>query len=185
MVPEMSVKRLELMKELVPGITRVLVLSFLADPIAPIQVKAMEAAAPALGLKLQVENIRTADDLPVAFDAAIRERAQGLLITEESIFSVHRARTNELAARHKLPAIYPFPLPVTDAGGLMAFTVISAPELHRQAAEYIDRLLKGAKVSDLPIQQPRQFELVINLNAAKIGHTIPATLLSRATEVIE
>src|SRR4249919_3146329 len=166
MVPQLAVKRLELLTELVPGISRVLVLSFLADPIAPVQVKAMERAARALGLTLQVHDIRTVDDLPVAFEAASRGRAEGALITEESMFLVHRARVTELAAQYKLPAIYPFLLPVTDAGGLMAYTV-RAPELHRNAAAYVDRILKGAKVSDLPVQQPTQFEFVINLKTAK------------------
>jgi putative ABC transport system substrate-binding protein len=167
MVPELAVKRLELLKELVPGISRVLVLSFLADPIAPIQVKALEGAVPA------------------AFEAASRAHAEGALITEESMFIVHRARVTELAARHKLPAVYPFLLPVTDAGGLMAYTV-KAPALHRNAAAYVDRVLKGAKVADLPVQQPTQFELVINLKTAKaLGLEVPPTLLARADEVIE
>ena len=185
MVPEMAVKRLELVKELVPGISRVLVLSFLADPIAPVQVKAMERAAGSLGLTLQVQDIRTVDDIPVAFEAASRGRAEGLLITEESMFIVHRARVTELAAQYKLPAIYPFLLPVTDAGGLMAYTV-RAPELHRNAAAYVDRILKGAKVADLPVHQPTQFELVINLKTARaLGLDVPPTLLARADEVIE
>jgi putative ABC transport system substrate-binding protein len=185
MVPEMAVKRLELVKELVPGISRVLVLSFLADPIAPVQVKAMERAAGPLGLTLQVQDIRTVDDIPVAFEVASRARAEGALITEESMFIVHRARVTELAAQHKLPAIYPFLLPVTDSGGLMAYTV-RASELHRNAATYVDRILKGAKVTNLPVQQPTQFEFVINLKAAQaLRLTIPPTLLSRATEVIE
>jgi len=185
MVPEMAVKRLELLRELVPGITRVLVLSFLGDPIAPLQVKAMEAAAPSLGVTLQVQDIRTAEDISGAFNAANQAGAQGALVTEESMFIVHRARVSELAAQHKVPTIFPFLLPVTDTGGLMAFAV-KASELHRQAAVYVDRVLKGAKPSDLPVQQPTQFELVINLNAAKaLGLTVPPTLLSRATEVIE
>jgi putative ABC transport system substrate-binding protein len=185
MVPELAVKRLELLKELVPGISRVLVLSFLADPIAPIQVKALEGAAPSLGVTLLVQDIRTADDIPAAFEAASRAHAEGALITEESMFIVHRARVTELAARHKLPAVYPFLLPVTDAGGLMAYTV-KAPALHRNAAAYVDRVLKGAKVADLPVQQPTQFELVINLKTAKaLGLEVPPTLLARADEVIE
>ncbi len=185
MVPQLAVKRLELLKELVPGISRVLVLSYLADPIAPIQVKAMEGAASSLGVTLQVQDIRTADDIPAAFAAASRSGAQGALITEESMFIVHRARVTELAARHKLPAVYPFLLPVTDANGLMAYTV-KASELHRHAAAYVDRLLKGAKVIDLPVQQPTQFEFVINVRTAKaLGLTIPAPLRLRATELIE
>ena len=185
MVPELAVKRLELLKELVPGIARVLVLSFLSDPIGPLQVKAMEGAARSLGVVLQVHDIRTADDIPAAFQAGAREGAEGLLVTAESIFIVHRARVSELAARYKLPAVYPYLLPVTDAGGLTAYDV-KAPVLHRSAAAYVDRILKGAKVSDLPVQQPTQFELVINLKTAKaLGLEIPPTLLARADEVIE
>jgi putative ABC transport system substrate-binding protein len=185
MVPQLAVKRLELLKELVPGISRVLVLSFLADPIAPIQVKALEGAARSLGVALQVQDIRTADDLPAAFAVASRARAQGVLITEESMFIVHRARVTELAARHKLPTVYPFLLPVTDANGLMAYTV-RTPELHRNAAAYVDRILKGSKVIDLPVQQPTKFDLVVNLKTAKaLGLTIPESLLQRADQVIE
>ena len=101
------------------------------------------------------------------------------------MFIVHRARVTELAARHRLPAVYPFLLPVTDAGGLMAYTV-KAPELHRNAAVYVDRILKGAKAADLPVQQPTQFELVINLKAAKaLGIDVPAELVARSDRVIE
>jgi putative tryptophan/tyrosine transport system substrate-binding protein len=185
MVPQLAVKRLELLKELLPGLSRVLVLSFLADPIAPIQVRAMEGAARSLGVALQVENIQTADDLPRAFAAASRAGAQGAVITEESMFIVHRARVTELAAQYKLPAVYPFLLPVTDAAGLMAYTV-KASELHRNAAAYVDRILKGAKIADLPVRQPTQFELVINLKTAQaLGIVIPAPLRFRATELIE
>ena len=185
MVPELAAKRLELLKELVPGISRVLVLSYLADPIAPLQVKAMEQVAPSMGVSLQVRDIRTADDIPAAFNDGTRESAEGLLITTESMFIVHRARIADLAARHRLPAIYPFRLPVTEAGGLMAYDV-KAPDLHRQAATYVDRILKGARPSQLPIQQPAKFELVINLRTAKaLGLDVPAALLARADEVIE
>ena len=185
MVPEMAVKRLELLRELIPGISRVLVLSFLADPIAPIQVKAMEEAARSLGLTLQVRDIRAADDIAAAYEAGDRARSEGVLVTEESMLIVHRARLTELAARYKLPAVYPFLLPVTDAGGLIAYAV-HAPELYRNAATYVDRILKGARVSDLPVQQPTKFDLVINLKTAKaLSLTIPPTLLARADEVIE
>src|SRR5207342_3875046 len=106
----------------------------------------------------------------------------GLLVTGESMFIVHRARVADLAARHKLPAVYPFLLPVTDAGGLMAYDS-SAPELHRRAAAYVDLILKGAKPSNLPVQQATKFDLVINLKTAKaLGISIPATILSRATD---
>ena len=101
------------------------------------------------------------------------------------MFIVHRARLTELAVRYRLPAVYPFLLPVTETGGLMAYAV-HAPELHRNAAVYVDRILKGAKIAELPVQQPTKFDLAINLKAAKaIGLDVPATLLARATEVIE
>ena len=185
MVPQIAAKRLELMKELVPGISRVLVLSFGADPIAPLQLKAMEAAASKLGLTLQVQYIRTVEDITRAFSAGTRAGAQGVLVTQESMFVVHRALVTELAARHKMPAIYGFVLSVTDAGGLMAFTA-NTSELHRQAAVYVDRILKGAKPSDLPVQQPMRFDMVINLKTAKaLGLTIPPSIVVRATQVIE
>jgi putative ABC transport system substrate-binding protein len=133
MVPQLAVKRLELLKELVPGLSRVRVLSVLADPIALIQVKAMEAAAGPLHVALQIHDIRTADDIPTAFAEAHRAHAEGVVVTEESMFAVHRARLTELAAQNRMPAVYPFPLPVTDAGGLMAYTV-KASELYRNAA---------------------------------------------------
>jgi putative tryptophan/tyrosine transport system substrate-binding protein len=184
-VPELAVKRLELLKELVPAISRVLVLSYLTDPIAPLQVKAMEAAAPSLGLTLQIHDIRTGDDIPKAFEAATKAGAEGAVLTYESMFIVHRARVTESAARHNLPVIHPFRLLVTDAGGLMSYDAIPS-DLHRQAAIYVDRILKGAKPSDLPVQQPARFELAVNLKTAKaLGLTIPPTLLARADEVIE
>ena len=202
MVSDLAAKRLGLLKEAVPGISRVLVLSYLSDPIALAQVKALKEAAPLLGVTLQIHDIRTADDLPAAFDAAAKERAEGLLTTAESIFIVHRARVTDLAARHRLPAIYPYSIQVVDAGGLMAYDIgcsdrqaeaagrklceAQAPDLQRSAAAYVDRILKGAKPSDLPIQQPAKFELVINVKTAKsLGLTISASFLLRADQLIE
>jgi putative tryptophan/tyrosine transport system substrate-binding protein len=185
MVPELATKRLELLKDAVPTISRVLVLTYLVDPIAPLQVKAMTEAAPSLGITLQVRDVRSADDLPAAFDGAVREGADGLIVTAESIFVTHRARVSELAARHRLPAMYPFAIQVREGGGLMAYDVI-APDLHKRAASYVDRILKGAKPSDLPVQQPAKFELVVNLKAAEaLGLTFPPNFLERADEVIE
>ena len=120
MTSELAAKRLALLKEVAPRISRVLVLSYLEDPIAPPQLKALKEAAAPLGVTLQIRDIRTADDLPAAFDAGATERAEGLLTTAESIFLVHRARVTELAGRHRLPAIYPYSPFVIDAGGLMA-----------------------------------------------------------------
>ena len=168
-----------------PGISRVLVLTYLADPIAPLQVKAMTEAAPSLGVMLQVHDIRSADDLPAAFDAAASEGAEGLIVTGETIFVTHRARVSELAARHRLPAMYAFLIQVGDGGGLMGYVTVPS-ELQRLDVGYVDRILKGAKPSDPPVQQPTKFQLVINLKAAEaLGLTIPPTLLARADEVIE
>jgi len=202
MVSDLAAKRLELLKEAVPGISRVLVLSYLSDPIAPAQVKALKEAAHSLGVTLQIHDIRTPDDLPAAFDAAAKERAEGLLTTAESIFIVQRSRVTDLAARHRLPAMYPYSIQVVDAGGLMAYDIgcserqaeaagrklceAQAPDLQRSAATYVDRILKGAKPSDLPIQQPTKFELIINLKTAKaLGLTISESFLLRADELIE
>ena len=106
MAPSLAVKRLELLRELVPQISRVLVLSHLSDPIAAPQVKALEETAHSLGIKLQIRDIRTSGDLPVAFDAGVKELAEGVIATGESIFAVNRARMVELAARHRLPGVY-------------------------------------------------------------------------------
>jgi putative tryptophan/tyrosine transport system substrate-binding protein len=185
MSPEVAVKRLGLLKEAVPGISRVLVLTYLNDPIAQVQVKALKDAARSLGVTLQIHDIRSGDDLPAAFDGGAEERADGLLTTGENIFVVHRARVTELAARYRLPAIYPFSMLVDEAGGLMAYHV-NLPDLYRRAAMYVDRILKGAKPSELPIQQPTSFEFVVNLKTAKtLGLTFPPGLLAIADRVIE
>jgi putative tryptophan/tyrosine transport system substrate-binding protein len=184
MVPEVAAKRLGLLKEAIPGISRVLVLSYLADPIAPLQVKALEEAARSLGVTLQVHDIRTADDFPAAFDDAAKEHAEALLTTAESIFAAQRARVTELAARYKLPAMYCYSN-VVDIGGLMAYDV-SYPDVIRRAASYVDRILKGAKASDLPVEQPIKFEFSINLTTAKtLNLTIPPGVLAIADKVIE
>jgi putative ABC transport system substrate-binding protein len=182
--PALAAKRLELLKELVPQISRVLVLTYLDDPIAAPQVKALEERAASLGVKLQIQSIRTAEDLPAAFDAGINELAEGLVTTTESIFAVNRDRVVGLAARHRLPAIYGHRT-LADAGGLMTYNAVLAL-LHRRAATLVDKILKGAKPADLPVEQPTKFELVINLKTAKaLGLTVPDTLRARADEVIE
>ena len=184
MASGLAAKRLALLKEAVPKISRVLVLSYLVDPIAAPQVKELERAAHSLGVNLLVRDIRTADDLPAAFDAGARERADGVLTTAESLFIVQRQRVVQLAARHRLPGLYPFRLMV-DAGGLMAYDSFTS-NLQTRTATYVDRILKGAKPADLPVEQATKFELVINLTTAKtLGLTIPPSLLQRADQVIE
>jgi putative ABC transport system substrate-binding protein len=182
---ELAVKRLQLLKQAVPRISRVLVLAYLVDPIAPLQVKTLKEAASSLGMTLHIHDIRTADDLSAAFDAGAREGVEGLLTTSASIFHVQRAQVAELAGRRGLPAIYPFSAVAVESGGLMAYEVIES-DLHRRAAIYVDRILKGAKPSDLAVQQPTKFKLVINLKTAKaLGLTISSSVLLQADEVIQ
>jgi ABC-type uncharacterized transport system substrate-binding protein len=185
MTSGLAAKRLQVLKETVPRISRVLVLSYLVDPIAPLQVTALKEAASTLSVTLLIHDIRTADDLPAAFEAGVREHAEGLLTTAESIFRLQRRRVTELAARHRLPAVYPYSAFAKDSGGLMAYDANDS-DLHRRAATYVDKILKGAKPSDLAIQQPTKFDLVINMKTAKaLGLTIPQSILVRADEIIQ
>ena len=136
-------------------------------------------------MTLLIHDIRTADDLPAAFEAGVREHAEGLLTTAESIFRLQRRRVTELAARHRLPAVYPYSAFAKDSGGLMAYDANDS-DLHRRASTYVDKILKGAKPSDLAIQQPTKFDLVINMKTAKaLGLTIPQSILVRADEIIQ
>jgi putative ABC transport system substrate-binding protein len=176
MVPELAAERLQLFNDAVPTISRVMVLTYLVDPIAPLQVKTMKGAAQPLRVTLQVHD---------TFEAGVGEGVDGLIVTAESVFVTYRARVSELAARHRSPAMYPYVIQVVDAGGLMAYDIVSA-NLHRRAASCVDRILKGEKRSDLPVQQPTNFELVVNLKAAKrLGLTIPPSFLDRADKVLE
>ena len=184
MVPELAVKRLELLKEAVPKVSRVLVLSYLSDPIAPLQVAALDRVAPSLGVTLFVRDIRSGADLAPAFDAGASEHVDGLMMTAESVLVVHSAQIIDFAARLRLPAVYQYPTQVK-SGGLMAYDA-NISDLHKSAALYVDKILKGAKPSDLPIQQPTKLTLVINLKAAKaLGLELPQSVVTRADEVID
>ena len=184
MAAGLSAKRLELLKAVVPRAARVLVLAYTVDPIATPQVEELKKSAPALGVQLQIRGIRTADDLAAPFDAPARERADALLVTTSSMFVVHRARITELAARHRLPAMYSN-REIVDAGGLMVYDA-DRPGLQAAAATYVDRILKGARPADLPVQQPTTFELVINRRTARaLGLSIPPAVLQRADHVID
>ncbi len=182
---ELAAKRLALLKETVPAVSKVVVLTYLVDPIAALQVESLKEAAIPLGLTLLFRDIKTAEDIQTAIESGVREGGDGLFLTTASIFSVERLRITGLAARHRLPAIYPLPSHVIDADGLMAYHV-DEPALHRSASIYVDKILKGAKPSDLPIQQPSKFKLVINLKTAKaLGLALPPSVVARADEVIE
>jgi putative ABC transport system substrate-binding protein len=184
MASGLAAKRLELLKEAVPKISRVLVLSYRVDPIAAPQLKELEVAATTLGVKLLVCDIRTAEDIPAAFDAGARDGVEGVLTTAESIFAAEGKQVVQLALEHKLPGLFPYKLMV-DAGGLMAFDSYT-PSFQARAAAYVDKILKGANPSDLPVEQPTKFELFINMRTARtLGLTIPSSLIVRADQVIE
>ena len=185
MAPEMAAKRLQLLKETVPTLSRVLVLSYLADPLAQLQVTALKAAAHEIGLTLLVHDIRDADDIAAAFRSGAKAGANGLVVTSESIFFVQRTLVTKLAATYRLPAIYPFSVHDIADGGLMSYGA-DGDDLQRWAADYAARIFNGAKPADLPIQQPTLFNLTINLKTAKaLGITVPRSILSRADDVFE
>jgi len=184
MAPGLSAKRLELLKEVVPRLTRVVVLANLADPVATPQVQELEQAARSLGVQLLIRDVQTPDALPDAVSTAATEGAEGLLTTVSSMFNVHRASVVDLAARHRLPAVYPWRVFV-DAGGLM-FYGVNPSSLQLGAAKFVGKILKGAKPADLPVEQPTTFECVINLKTAQaLGLTIPPHLLVLADEVLQ
>ena len=182
--PELSAKRLALLKEAVPAASRIAVLSNPTNPSNAPQIKATSGAARTLGVSLQVLEIRRAADLDKAFQAAVRERANALLALDDLLIFTERERIVALVASRRLPAMYGwshFPL----AGALMSYGV-DFRSMNKQAATFVDKILKGAKPADLPIEQPTKFELVINLKTAKaLGLTIPPSLLARADQVIE
>jgi len=184
LAPELSGKRVELLKEAVPNATRV---AFLWNPTNPshgLLLKETHAAAQALGLQLQSLEVRSSNDFDSAFETALRERVQALITPPEPLFNTHLKRIVELAAKNRLPAMYAFTEAV-DAGGLMLYAPNYADQF-RRAATYVDKILKGTKPADLPVEQPTKFEFIINLKAAKqIGLTIPPNVLARADKVIK
>jgi ABC-type uncharacterized transport system substrate-binding protein len=186
MSPEVVGKQLELLRQVVPTLSRVAVLANPANPGSAPQLRQAEVAAKTLGMRLQPLEARSLSEIDSAFVAMARERAEGLLVLLDPTLGgrLQRERIAELAARNRLPAMYALRLHV-DAGGLMAYGA-DIFDLYRRAAIYVDKILKGAKPGDLPIEQATKFELVINLKTAKaLGLTIPQSLLQRADQVIE
>jgi putative ABC transport system substrate-binding protein len=182
--PEIYGKYLELLREVVPNLPRVAVLSNPNFATSALAFKAMEAVAPAVGLSLQIVEARRPDELEAAIATAIRERAAGLVVVQDPMFLAQRAQLAELAMKNRLPAIYGIK-EHAEVGGLMAYAA-SRPEIFRRAATFVDKILRGTNPADLPIEQPTKFELVINLKTAKaLGLDVPPTLLARADEVIE
>jgi len=177
-------KELELLKETVPRVRRVAILSNPANPVQPLQIREVNVAARSLGVQLQLLEARGPNEFDGAFAAMAKERVGALLIVADSMFFLHRTRLADLAARSRLPAAYGYGESV-EAGGLMSYGP-NVRDLYRRSATFVDKILKGAKPADLPVEQPTRFELVINLKTAKaLGLTIPQSILLRADEVIQ
>ena len=181
---ELGPKQLQLLKQAVPRVSRVAVLSNPATQSHVLALKEVEVAARSLGVQLQILEARGSEEFDRAFAAMTRERASALLVLSDPVFLVYRTRLADLAAKSRLPAMYGL-REHAEAGGLMAYAANYA-DLYRRAATYVDKILKGAKPGDLPVEQPTKFELVINLKAAKtLGLTIPQSVLIRADQVIQ
>jgi putative ABC transport system substrate-binding protein len=177
-------KRLELLKEIVPGLSQIAVLMNPSNPFTAVGWEQAQAGAQALRLKLEPVEVRTAEEFDAAFATIVRQRPSALFMIVDRFLLAHRARIVVFAARQHLPAIYSYK-EFVEAGGLISYAP-SYPEMFRRAAGYVDKILKGAKPGDLPVEQPTKFELVINLKTAKaLGLTIPPSLLLRADQVIE
>jgi putative ABC transport system substrate-binding protein len=182
--PELSGKRLELLKEIVPKLSRVAVFGTSANPGNAQSLKEIEAAAGAFKVQLQQQDLVESKDIEPAFRAAANGRVDAIIVLVSSVLNSNRRRVAELAAKSRLPVIYPF-REFVEAGGLMTYGV-NFVDLYRRSATYIDKILKGARPADLPVEQPTKFEFTINLKAAKqIGLTVPPNVLARADYVIK
>src|ERR1700730_13629886 len=183
MTPDLAGKRLQWLREILPKTTRVAILGGRGGATR-LFLEQMRAAAQQTGVQLVLPEVSGTEDLPGAFTAMQRERAQALIVEVGPLTSDHRRRIVELAAQYRLPAMYEV-RGFVESGGLMSYGP-SIVEMYRRTAVYVDKILKGAKTADLPIEQPTKFELIINLKTAKaLGLTIPPALLGRADEVIQ
>jgi putative tryptophan/tyrosine transport system substrate-binding protein len=181
---ELSAKRIELLKELVPGLTRVALLHNMGNPAAPPEWEETKTAARALGLQADLLDVRSDNDLDRAFAQAVRQHVGALVVGADGLTQMHQRTIVELANSNRLPAAYTS-REFVDAGGLMAYAV-NYPDLYYRFATFVDKIFKGAKPGDLPVEQPSKFELVINLRTAKaLGLTVPQSMKLRADAVIE
>ena len=183
MAPDLDGKRLELLKEAFPKVARVAFLWVPVDSRGNLALTEMEAAAKALGVKLQSLDVRSLDDFDSAFARAKREGAQALIATASPLINTQQRQVLDFAAKNRLPAMYETS-EFVEAGGLMSYAPNFA-DLWRRAADFVDKILKGTKPADIPVEQPTKFEFIINLKAAKqIGVTIPSNVLARGDRVI-
>jgi len=184
MASDLIGKQLEVLKEVVPKVSRVALLWNPANPGSAPQLREAEAAARVLGVRLQTLEARAPQEIDSAFAAMTRERAGALVVLADAILLNQRRQIAELAAERRLPAVYG-PSEHAEAGGLMAYSA-NLLDLERRAATYVHKILKGAKPADLPVEQPTKFELVINMRTAKaLGLTLPPSVLGRADQIIE
>ena len=183
LAPGISGKLLELLKEVVPKLSRVAVLGTSTQPGNAQSLSETELAARAFGVQLEYQDVRGPDDIETAFRAAGKEHADGILVLQSPIINSQRIHVADLAIKSRLPGIFP-QSEYAKAGGLMYYGA-NTVDLFRRAATYVDKILRGAKPADLPVEQPTKFDLIINLKAAKqIGLTIPPNVLARADRII-
>ena len=176
-------KKLEFMREIVPSLRQVAILANVGNPAAVLDMVEAQASARKLGLEVTTSEIRRAADIAPAFDA-LKGHADALYVCTDPLVNTHRIRVNILALAARLPTIHSL-REYVEAGGLMSYGP-NIPDLLRRAADFVDKILRGARPADIPVEQPTKFDLVINLTTAKaLGLTIPESLLARATEVIE
>jgi putative ABC transport system substrate-binding protein len=182
-VPELAAKRLELLRECVPGLRRVAVLANLRNPSSASEVKEMEAAARAISVEIHVADARLPEQYPGAFATIARGAWQALVVTADPVLSSNRERILQLAARHRVPAMYEWK-EIVEAGGLMSYGP-SLADVNGRVAVYVDKILKGANPGTLPVERPTRFELAINLKtAASLGLKIPPSVVARAERVV-
>jgi len=181
-VTEIYPKRVELLRELVPKAARIAGLFNMGNPAIPLQWKQVEMAAHSLGVQAHLLDVRKLEDLRPAFDTAIRQRVDALVVGLETLTLAHAPLIVDLAAKHRLPAMY---ASTEFVGGLASYGV-NYPDHYRHAATFVDKILKGAKPADLPVEQPTKFELAVNLKTARaLGLTIPRTVLLQVDQMIE
>jgi putative ABC transport system substrate-binding protein len=180
---DLAGKRLELLREVVPGLRRLAIMANFSYPASVLEMREVEATARTLGLEVITPEIRRADDIAPAFEG-LKGRAEALSVITDPLMVANRLHINTLAQSARLPTIYPA-REYVESGGLISYGA-NYPDLFRRAAEFVDKILRGAKPSDIPIEQPTKFDLVINLKTAKaLGLAVPGTVLARADEVIE
>jgi putative ABC transport system substrate-binding protein len=181
---ELTAKRVEILKELAPGLARVALLHNMGNPAVPTEWGETKTAARSLGLEAELLDVRNEGDLARAFELVVQQRIDGLVVGADGLIQMHQRTIVEWVTRNRVPAIFPA-REFVEAGGLIAYAV-NYPNLYFQLAAFIDKIFKGAKPADLPVQQPTKFELAINLKTAKaLGLSVPPSLLATADEVIE